>query len=204
MDESRYDRDVGEQLAEALPVLGQAALKHATDGIRSLLAACPNPTHQKLMIWLWTLGYEQFGPVSLASKGAGFRLWFPDGGADFVVAVGDVEVPVWVDPVKDRQGELTVTGQRIEAQPRSAADGILDHLAKRVAKEQRKADQKKKPQQKQAKKKRSEFSVRPADGSPVPVDENNPLVRAIGDLLINDWQKERKAAGKPRTDADEK
>ena len=40
MDESRYDREVEEQLAEALPVLGQAALKETLAGLRELLAGC--------------------------------------------------------------------------------------------------------------------------------------------------------------------
>jgi hypothetical protein len=165
MDESRYDREVGEQLAEALPVLGQAALRHATEGIRSLLAACPNPTHQKLMIWLWAVGYERFGPVSLASKGAGFRFWFTDGGADFVVAVGDVEVPVWMDPVKVRRGEMTVNSKQIEAQPRSTASALLDHLAKLVAKEHRKADKQETPRKKTGAKEQPKFVVRPV-GNP--------------------------------------
>ena len=203
MDNTLFQPDVWEQLAEALPLLGQATLKQALVGLHKLLARCPNPTHQKLMIWLWTLGYERFGPVSLESDGTGFRLWFPDDGADFVVAAGDVEVSVRVDPVKGRRGELTATSKQIEAQPRSAAHGILDHLAKRVAKQQRKADKQEEPGKTQAAKKQPEFTVRPAANPSAPVVQNDPLVTAIGDLLINDWQQDWEARGKPlRADVD--
>lgn len=50
-----YERDVEEQLADALPALTQAALKLTIQGLHGLLTSCPNPTHEKMMVWLWTL-----------------------------------------------------------------------------------------------------------------------------------------------------
>ena len=45
MAKSEYQRDVAEQLAEALPLLGLAALKRALVGLHRLLESCPNPPH---------------------------------------------------------------------------------------------------------------------------------------------------------------
>lgn len=136
-----HSREVEEQLAEALPILGGAALKQALAGLHELLAACPNPTHQKFMIWLWTGGFDRFGSVSFGQEGAGLRVWLPDDGGDLAVAVGRTEIRVDIDPILTTRSRYAVAASAIEHDARAAAANLLGHVEKKEAKRQRKQTQ---------------------------------------------------------------
>ena len=132
-------RDMDEQLAEALPVLGEAALRHAVAGLPDLLTVCRSPVLQKLLLWVWVRGWDRFGHVAFGQAGPGLRIGFPEEGPDFVLAVADVELAVYVDPLTDRRGGYTVQSESIHAGPRHVALGLVDHLAKMHGKEQRRS-----------------------------------------------------------------
>ncbi len=140
MAEGRYQREVEEQLAEALPVRGQAALKSALAGLHELLALCRNPTHQKSLLWLWTEGYQRFGSVMFGMKGSGTRVWLPRDGADLALAVGETTLQVNIDPVSEAKGRHTVTSPKIEANPRSVAASLVSQLERDHAKAERRRD----------------------------------------------------------------
>ena len=97
-------KDVEEQLAEALPVLNEAALRQTLTGLRTLLGSFHNTTHQKYLVWLWALGHEQFGQVTLGPEGPALRVCLPDDGADLVLAVDRIEIEVRFAPGRERPG----------------------------------------------------------------------------------------------------
>ena len=132
-------RHLDEQLAEALPVLGEAAMKHAVVGLPDLLAVCRSPVVQKLLLWVWVGGWERFGQAAFGQDTAGLRIRLPERGPDFVLVLGDLELPVYVDPLTDRTGGHTVRSSSIHTDPRKAASTLLNHLAKLHAKEQRRS-----------------------------------------------------------------
>jgi len=134
MQEHGFRRDVNEQLAEALPALGEAALKHAVDGLAALLKSVPNPAHQKLLIWLWTLGHEQFGAVSQTNDQTGLLIRLPDDGPDILVRSAGTEIAIRIDPVKSAAGGLAFTTRQIDLRPRAIANEILSQLERRVQK----------------------------------------------------------------------
>jgi len=131
-----HSREIEEQLAEALPILGAAALQQALTGLHALLAACPNPVHQKFMIWLWTGGHARFGSVSFGQDGPGLRVWLPDDG-DLALAVGGTELRVDIDPIAATRGKYVVAAATIEHDARAAAANLLGHLEKLETKRQR-------------------------------------------------------------------
>ena len=141
-DRTRYTRDVQEQLAEALSMLDQAAMKHTLASLNRLFSACPKPSHQKFLVWLWVLGHARYGQVTLDQEGSGLRLCCPGTAASLTLSVEKVEVAVHVDPMIRPQGGLSLTGEQIDARPRLMAERILDQLDKRRAKEERKAAKK--------------------------------------------------------------
>jgi hypothetical protein len=138
MSEPSCQRDVQEQLADALPVLGEAALKQALVGLHRLLDASRAPSHQKLLLWLWVLGYERFGQVTFGEAGPSLRIWLPPEGPDVMLALDQTFVPVHIDPVSDRRGGYVIMTAGIEKDPRSVASSLLGHLAKTHAKNQQK------------------------------------------------------------------
>ncbi len=141
MDDTQYQRDVQEQLAEALPVLGHAALREAVSGLHELLALCPNPTHQKFLLWIWTEGYERFGSITFGMEGPGLRVWLPKNGADLALASGETVLQVDIDPVSKVGGRHTVTSPKIESNPRSVAASLLSQLERDSARAGRRRDQ---------------------------------------------------------------
>lgn len=140
MDESRYDREVEEQLAEALPVLGQAVLKRALADLHRLLESCPNAAHQKFLIWLWTEARGRFDAVSLGQQGPGLRIWLPEDDGDLAVAVEETEIRVDIDPVTSVRGRYAVTTAMIKGSPRTAAATVLNQLERNHAKEHRRRE----------------------------------------------------------------
>ena len=139
MSDPPHGRDVDEQLAEALPVLGEAALKHAVTGLPDLLTVCRSPVLQKLLLWVWVCGWDRFGHVAFGRDSPGLRIRLPEEGPDFVLALGDLELAVYVNPLTDHVAGYTVKSRSIHADPRRVASGLLDHLAKRHAQEQRRS-----------------------------------------------------------------
>lgn len=140
MDESRYDREVKEQLAEALPVLGQAVLKGALAGLHELLGGCANPARQKFLLWLWTEGYDRFGSVTFGTEGSGMRIWLPNDSGGLAVAVEETEVRVDIDPVRVVRGRQAGSSASIESNPWAIAATILTRLERDRAKADRRRD----------------------------------------------------------------
>lgn len=134
MQEYDFRRDVNEQLAEALPALGEAAIKHAVDGLSALLKSVANPAHQKLLIWLWTLGHKQFGAVSQTKDQTGLLICLPDDGPDILVRSAGTEIAIRIDPVKSAAGGVAFTTRQIDLRPRAVAGEILSQLERRVQK----------------------------------------------------------------------
>ena len=56
-----------------------------------------------------------------------------------VLAVADVELAVYVDPLTECRGSYQIQSRSIQADPRRASSGLIDHLSKRRAKEQRRS-----------------------------------------------------------------
>lgn len=123
-----YERDVEEQLAEALPVLGQATLKQDLAGLHRLLESCPTPVHQKFLIWLWTEAPDRFDAVSLGQQDPGLRIWLPSDDGDLAVATGQAEQRVDIDPVTTVTRRHSSTSTVIEIDPRAAAANLLSQL----------------------------------------------------------------------------
>lgn len=133
-----HAREVEEQLAEALPVLGQAALRQALGELQQMLSLCANPTYQMLLIWLWVEGYEQCGSLGPLHPG-GFEITFPDGGADLVLKAQGVAIEIDLDPPVFPMGRHVATSAAIRANPRGLARQLIGELGQRIERQRRRA-----------------------------------------------------------------
>ena len=129
-----HSREVEEPLAEALPVLGQAALRHAATNLYRFIAACANPAYHMLLIWLWVEDYERFGLPACDPAARRFRISFPDEGPDLVLATEGVAIEVDLDPPTSTRGRHAVTTAATRANARALANQFLGEMENRVQK----------------------------------------------------------------------
>lgn len=130
-------REVEEQLAEALPVLGRATLNHALVGLNELLSGVAAPPIQHLLIWLWTESHGAFGQVSVGPEGAGLRIWLPSDGFDIRLAYEATALAVAIDPIVVGDGTYAITTAAMRANPRECAFNLLKYFEKRCVKSRR-------------------------------------------------------------------
>ncbi|NLG43085.1 MAG: hypothetical protein GX547_07560 [Phycisphaerae bacterium] len=126
-----YSREFEEQMAEALPILGAAALEQSLMGVHKVLFKLPDISEKKLALWIWTEGHARFGTVTRGRRGCGLRIWVPARGHELMVATGRTELAVSVGSCPAREkGRYIVSTNAIESSARTAAVAVLTELAK--------------------------------------------------------------------------